>query len=266
MAITRKIERAQLRPGKCLFSGDSKGPFIDTGVDIDGYGRVYLSIRHLEGMLRPYGFRSGPEVVEMLEKLGTVTQQNTELRKFKDGWEEAVETIRPFMPEVPPEIVVHTQIQYEEPDDEQIELWLKRNPDHPLVVQYRPYDAGSSEEWQALYAGHNEKKRAKAAKERAREEWEKQNKLRAEIEAVTEDDGPPRFIELMGQQVDLDMVLQADVQSILTMAGDMPAEFHGPLLEREKYLAKKGGTEPRKTLVKGLLKDVEKPKITLKEA
>ena len=50
------VETASLRPGKCVISGETQGPFLDTGETVPRYGRIYISPKWLKQHLTTLGY------------------------------------------------------------------------------------------------------------------------------------------------------------------------------------------------------------------
>lgn len=75
------VDAPQLAPGACITCLTSQGPFIDTQVDRDGWGRVYLCARCATDVGVSTGLASGAE----LRDRAALAESNAQLRDERDG-------------------------------------------------------------------------------------------------------------------------------------------------------------------------------------
>lgn len=93
----RLVDEAKNRPGKCLASRDTEGPFIDTGCwarEHDPY--VYLSVRWVEEVATDLlGMVPAKEIQERFAGLETLVVEQSEklaaLERFEEAAAEYVE-------------------------------------------------------------------------------------------------------------------------------------------------------------------------------
>lgn len=242
MARTGVVKNAKFGPGKCAISGDTKGPFLDTGQNVARYGRIYLSFKWLDEHLRTAGYLKEEDVADLKESFEQLSEENTELESKAETFDSLIEAISGYLPEQEPEVVEQPVVRHREPTDDEIEDWIKRKgANHPAVRAAQPYEAGSSEEWEALY-GHRRERKPKTRKE-LKQEQITDNEAQ---DVQTADDGPSRFIELHEQTVDLDEVLAQSVKDVTAYAENKSDDFKLSLAKREHFLAKKNSRNVRK--------------------
>lgn len=79
-------ETATFQPGRCAVSGRSEGPFIDTGSDYFGSGRVYLSTLVVKDLAEKHlNLVDGGTVETLIEDLRAAQEEIEELRAFKES-------------------------------------------------------------------------------------------------------------------------------------------------------------------------------------
>lgn len=99
------VQTAALAPGVCFLSGDHNGPFLDTGKDVRGLGRVYLSLKALGPLLRECGW---VELHEVETELALVTDYQDQLaagERAQEAYAQFVEAVSPLLPTPEPVIV-----------------------------------------------------------------------------------------------------------------------------------------------------------------
>lgn len=227
------VPTARWAPGKCIITGDTQGPFLDTKRRIPRYGAVYISVKAIHQLAEEFGFATGEQVEEMRELIGLQTETIKELSKVKDSFNDLVEAVSEYLPTPEPEIVEKQVTTVREPTDEEIEVWIQtRGGNNPVVQSARTLEKGSSEEWQALYG--NKPKAVVAPK------------VEEEEEVPTLDEGPPSTYSIFDQEVDLDAVLKQSIKDVLSYAEGKDDEFIAALVRREFFLTK---DDPRKGLL-----------------
>lgn len=75
------VDKALRSPGKCILSGDTDGPFIDTGIQSDSITPyVYLHVPVVEYIAREkLGMLTRAEVVEMMTELREEIEEKSAL-------------------------------------------------------------------------------------------------------------------------------------------------------------------------------------------
>jgi hypothetical protein len=84
------VDRPQKVPGKCLASGDTEGPMIDTARQITARGQVYISVRWIEATAtRLLGMVPKAEVDERFadleRRLADQAERLHALQRFEDA-------------------------------------------------------------------------------------------------------------------------------------------------------------------------------------
>ena len=242
MAKVRVVPTAQQRPGKCAVSGDTQGPFLDTGVTVPRYGRVYLSIPWVKVRLNDAG-ELDTEAIKAFKK--EIADQRTTIKSLevvREAYNQFVEVVTPYI-DVEPEVQVVEKTVTATPTEEQIGEWIAKNGAASITVQKaKLVEPGSSEEWFGIYGPTGPVKT--------------QDK-KPETEAVadpspTEDEGPSSTYELFGQSVNLDEVLGLNVKEVAEFCEEKDEDFKASLVLREFYLAQKGERHVRKGVLEPL--------------
>ena len=242
MAAPEIVPTAKLRPGKCVLSGETQGPLIDTKRDLPRYGRVYVSLRWFDNILRDAGYIKGEEVEQLRAQLKDYHEEVESLRSVEADFNSLLETITDYLPQPEAEIVEREVSVPRAPTDEEIETWIaERGGAHEAVQKAKIPDKGSTEEWFRIYGNPRDPKPA-------REEVTSESKT----EEVKPDDGPDKIVELYEQQVDLDKVLAENIDTIQEFLEGKPEYFIEAIVRREWHLAEHLGRKVRKGVLEPL--------------
>ena len=234
---------ARHRPGKCAISGDTQGPFIDTKRDIPRFGRIYLSLSHLDNVLRKNGYLKQEDVEEIREQNGQYQAEIQRLTDIELDFNSLREIMKDYIPDPEPEVIEREVKVPRAPTDEEIEEWIKtRGGDHEAVRTAKAPEKGSSEEWFSIYGDPREQQKTSSPVEKAAP-----GTTALERESEDEnDDGPPKVVEFYEQNVDLDKILSENVGTIAEFLDGKPEDFVEAVVRREFYLAEMMEREPRK--------------------
>lgn len=233
---------AKFRPGRCAISGDTQGPFFDTGIIIPRYGRVYISIPHLKLRLDEHGLLDTDQVTKLKAEIAAQSEKIDELQVKADEFKELLRLVDKYMPEREPEVVEKPVYKYRKPSDEEIEDWIKKNgADHPAVVGAKKVEPGSTEEWNMLY---RDKKLVPVSVPDPKDTVVEEE---PETVSIHRDD---KMFEYLGQDIDLDLVLQLNVDEVIKYADGKGEEFEAALVSREYYKSEVEGRKLRKGLLK----------------
>lgn len=251
MAKVKVVETAARRPGRCAISKETQGPFIDTGNDIPRFGRVYLSLKWLEPLLRNNGVKNfipESDVDELREENKELTEENRELQEAKDSFDQLVSAVSEYLPTPEPEVREVPVVQYKSPTDEEIEDWIERKGgNHPSVIKARPAEPGSTEEWFALYGRSGPQKLPQSVEIETEPDSDKG--------LVTSDatgEGPAQIVTLHDQDINLDEVLSLKVGDVLSYTEGKEDEFKAALVRREFFLANRNSRNVRKGILEPL--------------
>lgn len=231
---------AKFRPGKCAISGDTQGPFFDTGIIIPRFGRIYLSIPHLKLRLAEHKMLDSDEVVKLKGEIASQSEKLDQLQKTADEFKELLRLVDKYMPDREPQVVEKRVKVYRTPTDEEVEHWIKRyGADHPAVTSAKKVEKGSTEEWFQLYGKKKDTPTPVAVEEKPAKEPEQ-----------TSAQPDNKMFEYLGQEIDLDAVLQLNVSDVTKYAEGKGEEFEAALVSREWYRSEVEGRKIRKGLLK----------------
>lgn len=263
MPQAKIVQTAQRRPGGDFLTGDSRGPFLDTGVDL-GHGkgrygnRIYLSLKHLAPILREEGWLTVEDVEDAVEELGQLRVEVERLREIKLSYDALVGELARH---VEPRVVERplTKEVTRPPTEEELTAHVLQHRRDLLKIQ----DLGSDARYAAVYKGHGYLGGEKVGKP--------PRDASKVVEGTTEDQVPDvrapsaededtdtpgissATFELQGQQVSLDEVLAGNVKEVINYAAGHPDEFKEALVMREYELGDlKGKPYPRKGVIEGL--------------
>lgn len=247
------VETARLRPGKCAITGDTTGPFLDTGKNVPRFGRVYLSVRGLTDSLRDFGFLAPDESESIREDNERLQDEVRRLTAIEDDYRTLIDAVAPHI-EVEPQVIVEKDTKVRAPNDEEIEAWIKeRGGAHPAVVAARPLEKGSPEEWRALYGdtppGHPQFSKPPTA---GRESTQPQELANRDAQEVIEVGSHTNVVTIHDQEVDLNKVLDQKIDDVLDWAEGHDDDVHESLYHAEYTLAKEKNRDPRKGVIEGL--------------
>lgn len=223
--MTAKIvERAQLTPGTCFLSGDFNGPFIDTGVDVRGRGRVYLALKHIGPIMRQAGWVPGDEAAEEFAYAEDRLIEALDLEARAVLADELVAAIAPLLPTPDP---VVRQVAITDPRLER-EVTALRDE----VTDLEAY-------LEQITAALDATKTTPAA---------------TPAEATEGSGAPqpgeaPSTVEVAGQTVDIDALLDRKVGDIVAVAEGWPDEALYELVACEIHRAEEAGKDPRVTVL-----------------
>jgi len=241
--VAKIVPTARLRPGKCVLSGDTQGPFLDTGNNLPRYGQVYISIKWLKPALVDSGIILEEDGTELKAKLEALESERAKLLEEVEEYRNLISVIEPHLPKPPTEVVERKVIHLRAPTDEEIEKWIAENgATHHVVRNAQAPEKGSSEEWQKLY---NTKKDKPVTDDDLEQ-------LSQELSKELEPSGPTKVVELFGQQLDLDKILSENTKTIADFCQEKPDSFIEALVRREFYLAEVKSKDPRKGVLEPL--------------
>ena len=238
------VKAARFAPGKCAISGDTTGPFLDTGKSVRGYGRIYLSFRFLDEQLRNAGYIKQEEVSELREHNDSLQEQNEKLQEKAEDFDALVASVSEHLPTPEPKVQEVTVTKERTPTDDEIARWIEKSGgNHPVVRRAKAPEQGSTEEWERLY-GHRRDRPGKTRKEHKQEILDDMSGT--ENTATTPEEDPSATFELHEQNIDLDEVLGQNVSDIQAYAEGKGEDFAAALVTREYHLAEKNNRKVRK--------------------
>lgn len=243
MAKVKVVPTAQFRPGKCAVSADTRGPFIDTGVTIPRYGRIYLSIPWVKTRLSDAGELDTATVKRLKEKLEAQIILTKNLEKVQEDYHTLVDAVTPYI-DVPVETQIVEKTVLATPNEEQIEAWIEKNGAASRAVQKaKRVEPGSSAEWFSVYGPTGPVKT---------QDKKREADVVDAAPSPTNDDGPAKTYELFGQTVELDEVLGLTVKEVAAFCEEKDDDFKAALVLREFHLAEKGKRSVRKGVLEPL--------------
>lgn len=231
MAKVQVVETARLRPGRCAVSAETRGPFIDTGKSVPRYGRIYLSVAWVKTRLRDAGYLD--EKTEADPEINDLQDRVSELEETEAKYNNLLDIVSEFVPTPEPEVQeVEVQVA-RKPTDDEIADWIRNyGADNKVVQSAKRVEKGSTEEWFSLYGD----KVAVTPQEVAEEVHQ---------EPIHPDE-PMQLFSVHDQEVDLDVVLDQNVENVLTFSEDKGEGFPAALARREVFVAEREGRKPRK--------------------
>jgi hypothetical protein len=249
------VPTAKFAPGKCAVSGDTQGPFIDTGAVIPRYGRIYLSIPHIKLRLAEHKLLDTDEVTELKEGITEQSETIKKLREVEADFEGLISVMSQYVPAK--EKVVERKVVVErKPTDEEIEKWIRKfGADHPAVVRSKRVEKGSPEEWDMLYRNQSEDTKTEQAYPGSEQPYDKEDVPYGDAETASEYVVPVPVSQLfnhLGQNIDLDEVLSLNTKEVLEYAEGKGDYFEACLAAREIHLGETEGRNPRKNLLSKL--------------
>ena len=232
---------AKFRPGKCAISGDTQGPFFDTGILIPRFGRLYLSIPHLKLRLNEHGLLDTEEVASLKAVLESRDITIKELEETEADYKELLRLISKYLPDQEPEVIEKRVDVARKPTDVEVEDWIRRHgAKHPAVLKAKTVEKGRSEEWDMLY-------RPKPGVSNPEPVEEPEAPKEPEPVSTASDN---KMCEHLGQEIDLDEVLKLNISEIVEdYAVGKGEEFEAALVAREWYRAEVEGRKVRKGLL-----------------
>jgi hypothetical protein len=88
-----RTDTAPIAPQKCVATNDYHGPFVDTHMELPGYGRVYLSLNAIEWGMRAFGITKGKRHTQLLaadKKLDELKQEADDAVSRADALDSAL--------------------------------------------------------------------------------------------------------------------------------------------------------------------------------
>lgn len=239
----RLVSHATRSPSKCFVSGagHADGPFIDTGKKVRGYGRVYISIRHISNLLREAGWRPAEEVEEQLAEAQQALGQAREFMEKVERYDELMKLLGDFVPRPEPVVRREVEIRHREPTEAEIAAYVQAHPE--VLKKHERPAPGSTEEWLAHYGPKPEPRRRVV-------EVEPTPEPEAELEE------PPATVVLHDQEVSIDAVLDNRVQDIVAWAEGVPPEVAAAFVARERWRAVRDDRSPRVMVLRAFGEDV----------
>lgn len=246
--MVKVTETARRRPGKCALSGETQGPFLDTGQTVPRYGRVYISLKWLEQPLRELGYLKKTDVEELTEENKSLQSEVERLQEVEDAHRELVDSVTPYLPTPEPE-VREVKVKVErKPTDEEIAKWIEKNGgDHPVVRNARRVEKGSYEEWSGLYGESGPQPSPRTPEPDSDEDSEE-----GETSTDASDEGPAKVVTVFDQDVDLDKVLAQNVGDVVSFTEGKGEEFEAALVRREYFIAERDERSVRKGVLEPL--------------
>lgn len=259
MPEMRVVDKPKTAPGRCLVSSDARGPMLDTGRDVRRYGRVYIALDALRRPLEANGWLN-PENAQKLRDSEKAAREKAELLQdraddYEDLLQRLADAVGDFLPQPEPEVVTKTREIPRNPTEGEIEDWLERHPDHPMLKRRRPLEPGSQEEHSRLYGSPYDRRRQDHSRNLARKRAENTKAQQAVDPTIEQDHGPSeeqKHVELHGQNVNVDELLSEKVSTIVSFCNGQPQEFREAVVNRELELADKASRKARKGVVEGL--------------
>lgn len=255
MSNPQIVDSAQRKPGGDLLTGESTGPFLDTGIDIGSgrgsYGnRIYLSIRHLEPLVDQLGWLSKDKADTLKAEVEYLKERNAHLEAVEDQYHSLIHLVSPH---IPPR-VVEKEVIREVPRDmteDEVRVYVRKHGAELLREQHKTRD----EQYRATYTGHGYlsgdrtlRKKAKPA-EIAPEELS----IEGSSEGSETKQYEPATYPLHGQTIVLDDLLKMATKKVLEVVEGNDEEFVEAVVIREYELADiKGNPHPRKGLIEAL--------------
>lgn len=241
------VPTARNRPGKCVLSGDNRGPFLDTGKTVTRYGRIYIGLYALDEPLRELGWLKGEQVEELQKENQRLKAHIEALEAVKADYDTLIETLTPYLPKPPPEKVILKEKVTREPTDNDIIEFIRRHgKDHPVIKAAGSLEKGSTEEWNKLYrepVTGELKKSSEPEVEKVQEEEE---------EIIVLEEGPLKIYNLKDQEVDIEALLKENAKTVADFCEDQPEEFIEAVVRYEWYMTEQKDKQPRKSLMKAL--------------
>lgn len=257
MAEIKILERPRMSPMTCIVTGDGRGPVVDLGRDIRGYGRVYVKVSALRYLLEQHGWLSPEHAEELRAELVEQREVAKKTLERADAYDDLTlrlfEAAQDHIPQPEPEVRVETREVTRDPTDEEITAYLARNPNHPAIT--RPATPGSSEEYHRLYGDPYSNRRKKHREQIAEKRAELADVETSADPDISQDHGQPDdavTVELHGQKVNLDDLLAGTVREVIDYCEGQPDWFLDEVADHELTLAAKAGRNPRKGLIEGL--------------
>ena len=236
------VSTPKLRPGKCVLTNDTQGPFLDTGKTIPRYGRIYISVKGLKTALRPLGFLAEDEGNELKEENQALADRIDYLEELKAEYDNLIETLVPHLPQPEPHEVVIKKEVTREPTDIEIAQWIRTHgANHPVIREAGKIEKGSTEEWDRLY---RDKKGNLNPPSKTQEKPKETPEDK--IEPKEEEEGPDKKVTLLDQEINLEELLKNNVSDITSFCVGKPEDFLARVVEYEWFLAEKNDRDPRK--------------------
>lgn len=221
------VSAAAMAPGECVLSGDFHGPFIDTGFWLNGYGRIYISLKALGPLMRDAGWVPREEVVNDLEKSEKFLAQAADLRYRAELYDSLREAIQPLMPT--PEPITKQVAVYK---DDRV-----RTDNEQLLAENRRLQHENAELRSTLIEDPPDPTPAAPAPDGEGSS--------SEPESAT----PSSTAVEEGQEVDLDLLLSRNVHDIAAVAEGRSVDFRERLAMREMEIAEANERKPRKMVL-----------------
>lgn len=253
------IDKPKAAPGRCLVSSDGRGPMLDTGKDIRRYGRVYLALDALRRPLEANGWLN-PEHAEELRNSEKAAREKAELLQdraddYEDLLQRLADAVGDLLPKAEPQVVTKTEEITRPPTHEEIEDWLDKNPDHPILRRRRPLEPGSQEEHSKLYGSPIDRRKQDHSRNLARKRAEDTKAKQSADPTIEQNHGPvqeQKHVDLHGQTVNVDELLSEKVSTVIAFCDGQPQEFREAVVNRELELADEAGRKARKGVIEGL--------------
>lgn len=227
MAEATIVERAHLTPGKCFFSGDFNGPFVDTGVSVRGIGRIYLAIKHLGPLMRKAGWVPEDEVLEAIEDSAALRAEAEELREKADLADALIDAVSPLLPEPTP---IEVQVPVRDYKVvRQLETALERQ------AELRDRAANLESRIEGLIATQQSTPQAPPT---------------SDAEGSGSEAGEAAYTEVAGQAVNLDELLDRPAKDVIAVAEGWDVTARYVLAEREREIAEAQGRKERVTVIR----------------
>jgi hypothetical protein len=259
MANVQILPKPKTSPMTCVVSGDGRGPVLDLGRDINGYGRLYVKIDAIAKPLRQQGWVDPDQAAKLRDQAAQEEARANHLQDQADKYQELVMRLADAAAEVMPspeaEVITETRETVRDPTRDEIEQWLIEHPNHPLLRHYQPPEPGSAAEHEQLYGAPHQRRKAKHYADVARKRAEQAQQQQSTAPTTQQDHGQPSTpmtTQLQGQEVDIDALLAEKVADIIAFCEGHSEEFRTQVVNRELELADRGYGRARKGLITGL--------------
>jgi hypothetical protein len=260
MANVQILPKPKTSPMTCVVSGDGRGPVLDLGRDINGYGRLYVKIDAIAKPLRQQGWVDPDQAAKLRDQAAQEEARANHLQDQADKYQELVMRLANAAAEVMPspeaEVVTEIKREVRDPTRDEIEQWLIEHPNHPLLRHHQPPEPGSAVEHEQLYGAPHQRRKAKHYADVARKRAEQTQQQQQSTAPTTQQDhgqpSTPMTTQLEGQEVDIDALLAEKVADIIAFCEGHSEEFRTQVVNRELELADRGYGRARKGLITGL--------------
>ena len=259
MANVQILPKPKTSPMTCVVSGDGRGPVLDLGRDINGYGRLYVKLDAIAKPLRQQGWADPDEAARLRAQANEQQERANALQDQADKYQELVMRLANAAAEIMPapeaQVVTEVKETMRDPTWDELEQWLAARPNHPLLKHHQQPEPGSAAEHEQLYGAPHQRRKAKHYADVARKRAQQADIAQSSAPTQQQDHGQPSTpmtTQLQGQEVDIDALLNEKVADIIAFCDGHSEEFRTQVVNRELELADQGYGRARKGLITGL--------------